>query len=273
MIYENTELHNVVELVSCGRGLRLQRVPEAVRTCLNQGAQYRVLQPDNCELRFVSESDREVSVTLSSEGETDVALFYGMFDSQVRHRIGREPTTITIGLPSLRLQDLDRKWWGSLPFSPQVRRLVFGGPRREPVMLHTVEGGDIRPPRAEELPSLRCLSYGTSITHGFFCEAPGLSYTGRTARLLGADLLNLGVAGACHCEPEFADHIAERSDWDVATLSLSVNMQGFALDEFRSRVEYMVNTVAGADTSRPVGCITLFPYYRDFGLSYAEETY
>ena len=39
------------------------------------------------------------------------------------------------------------------------------------------------------------------------------------------------------------------------------------MDEFRERVEYMVNTVAGADTSRPVGCITLYPYYRDFGIT------
>lgn len=273
MIHENVELHNVAEVISCGDGLRLQRVPETVRACLNQGAQYRVLQPDNCELRFASESDREVRVTLSSEGEADIALFHGMFDSQVRHVIGREPTTITIGQPNQRLQDLDRKWWGKQPFSPHVRRLVFGGRRREPIILHDIEGADIRPPQPDEVPALRYLAYGTSITHGFFCEEPNLSYVGQTARGLGADLINLGVGGACHCEAEFADHIAARTDWDIATLSLSVNMQGFALDEFRKRVDTMVNTVAGADTSRPVVCITLFPYYRDFGLSYAEETY
>ncbi len=51
-----------------------------------------------------------------------------------------------------------------------------------------------------------------------------------------------------------------------ATLALSVNMQGFAMDEFSERVSYMVNKVAGADTSRPVACITLYPYFRDFGI-------
>ncbi|MDA0711702.1 MAG: hypothetical protein O3B73_16000 [bacterium] len=30
------------------------------------------------------------------------------------------------------------------------------------------------------------------------------------------------------------------------------------------RVTYMVHTVAGANTARPVACITLFPHFRDF---------
>ena len=50
-------------------------------------------------------------------------------------------------------------------------------------------------------------------------------------------------------------------------------MQGFPLDEFRRRVDYMVNTVAGADTSRPVACITLYPYFRDFGGSDPDAEY
>ena len=107
------------------------------------------------------------------------------------------------------------------------------------------------------------MAYGTSITHGFDCEGPHLSYVAQTAWHIGADLINLGVGGACHCEKAFADYIAARSDWDVATLALSVNMQGFDMAEFRRRVGYMVNAVAGADTTRPVGCITLFTYWRD----------
>ena len=58
MIYENVELHNVAEVRSIqGRsGVRLQRVPEDVRLALNEGAQMRLLQPDNAEVRFVADS-------------------------------------------------------------------------------------------------------------------------------------------------------------------------------------------------------------------------
>jgi hypothetical protein len=124
----------------------------------------------------------------------------------------------------------------------------------------------VRPPEPDEVPRRRYLAYGTSITQGFDCSAPYLSYAGRTAMLLDADLVNLGVGGACQCEAAFADYIARRTDWDVATLELSVNMEGFELQEFRRRVGYMVDTVAGADTRRPVVCMTLFPYYRDLGV-------
>jgi len=148
--------------------------------------------------------------------------------------------------------------------------VVFGGRRRDAVLLHDIRGAGVRPPLADEVPSLRYLAYGTSITQGFDCQGPHLGYVGQTAWRLGADLINLGVGGACHCEPAFAEHIAGRTDWHIATLELSVNMRGFALDEFRRRVGYMVNTVAGADRSRPVACMTLFPFFADFGLEAAN---
>jgi lysophospholipase L1-like esterase len=110
------------------------------------------------------------------------------------------------------------------------------------------------------------MAYGTSITHGFDAEGPHLSYIAQTAWHLGADLINLGVGGSAHCEPELADYMATRDDWDVATLALSVNMQGFALDRFYERVSYMVSTVAERNPDKPVACITLFPYFRDFGI-------
>lgn len=264
MIYENVELHNVAEVHPAEGGVCFQRVPEKVRVQLNECAQMRVRQPDNCEIRFVSDSPK-TRITLSSEGEANVTVFHGVFDGRERYVIGRQPTTICVR-PQSRLQQLDRKWCKDQPFAPQVYRIIFGGRRREPVILYSVEGARIRPPKPEELPKLRYLAYGTSITHGFDCEGPHLSYVAQTAWHLGADLINLGVGGACFCEPAFADHIADITDWHIASLALSENMHEFPMDEFRQRVEYMVNTVAGADTRRPVACITLYPYFRDFGM-------
>ena len=271
MIHEQVELHNVAEIQKVSGGVRLQRVPEAVRRDLNESAQMRVLQPDNCEIRFVTDSP-ETHLTLSSEGETDVMVFYGTFDARERYVLGPEPTTICLR-PQGHLPHLDSAWWQDLPFSPRACRIILGGRRREPVILHSIDGEGIRPPKPEELPPIRYLAYGTSITHGFDCEAPHLSYVAQAAWHLGADLINLGVGGACQCEAAFADYIAARTDWTIASLALSVNMHGFPMDEFRTRIGYMVNTVAGADTSRPVACITLYPYFRDFGLSDPDTVY
>ena len=266
MIYENVELKNVEEVQSVpGReGLRLQRVPEDVRLALNEGAQMRMLQPDTAEIRFVSDSPT-CRVTLSSEEQTRVTVFNGLFDANQRFIIGPEPQTFEINTPD-RLQRLPKEHYSNMAFSPRVFRLILGGPQREPLFFHGIEDPGVRPPKADELPSLRYLAYGTSITHGFNAEGPHLSYVSQTARHLGADLINLGVGGAAHCEKELADYIAARDDWHIASLALSVNMLEFSLDVFRDRVSYMVNKVAGSNPARPVACITLFTFYRDLGV-------
>jgi lysophospholipase L1-like esterase len=111
------------------------------------------------------------------------------------------------------------------------------------------------------------LSYGTSITHGAAATAGHLTYVAQTAWRLRADLINLGVGGSAWCERELADYIAEREDYDIVTLALSVNMigGGFSDDEFRARVTHMIDRVSAAHPDQPVACITLYPHFRDFG--------
>ncbi len=271
MIYENVELHNTAEVHTVpGRdGVRLQRCPESVRTALNEAAQMRMLNPDAAEVRFLADSPT-CRITLSSEEQAMVTVFHGLFDSRQRFTIGRDPQTIEVTIPE-HLRELDAAHWREMSFSPHVWRVIFGGPQREPMFFHGIEGENVRPPEPADLPKLRYLAYGTSITHGAAAQGPDLTYVSQTAWHLGADLINLGVGGSAHCEHELADYIAGRSDWDIATLALSVNMQAFAMDEFSERVSYMVNTVSGADTSRPVACITLYPYFRDFGIESEGE--
>jgi hypothetical protein len=233
MIYEHVQLHNVAEVRPANGGVRLQRLPEEVRQQLNPRAQERALMPFNCELRFTMEGD-EAQVTLSSEGETQLRVFQGVFDGKAPCLIGPEPTTITVSRAPV-LAKLDRRWWQDQPFDPNVFRCIFGG--RGPVILHGIQGKGVRPPSPEQLPRITYLAYGTSITQGAKSEAPHLSYVAQTAWHLGADLINLGLGGSCHCEAPLADYIAARDDWQVASMELSVNMQGFPLDEFRRRVE------------------------------------
>lgn len=274
MIYQNVELHNVPEVRPAPNtgGVRLQRVPESVRAHLNPGAQERMLNPDCTEIRFLSDSPT-VRVTLSSEGSTGAVVLFGPFQHSERFTITQAPQTIEITMPE-RLRQLDPSYCRDMPFSPNVYRLLLGGPARDPLVFHEVRGQGIRPPEPKDVPRLRYLAYGTSITHGASATGPHLTYVSQAARRLGVDLLNLGVGGSAYCEPELADYIADRDDWDFATLALSVNMigAGFSLEAFYERVSYMVNAVAGVNTERPVACITLYPHFRDFGEPFAAHT-
>ncbi len=264
MIHDNVEFHNVGELrkVEGLAGLRVQRVSEDVRLCLNARAQERMLSPAGSEIRFVSEGD-QVNVTLSSPGgSAEVIPFFGPFQGQGRFHIGKEPKTLKLTYPE-RLKTIEPDALRGQPFSRDVWRLTL---RNTSLHYHGIEGKGLRPPTVEELPKRRYLSYGTSITHGASATAMHLTYVSQVAWRLRADLINLGVGGSAYCERELADYIAARRDWDVATLALSVNMMGgaFSLEEFSERVTYMVHAVAGANPHRPVGCITIYPHFREF---------
>ena len=269
MIYGNVELHNIDEVVEVGDGgpVRLQRTPEAVRLKLNKFAREKVLSPANAEIRFVCEGP-SVRLTLSSKGQTDASIFYGPFQGKQSLVIGREPQVVELHAQADRLARMPGEHGKAMAFSPKVCRIMLRGAS---LRIHKIEG-DVRPPAAGEVPALRYLAYGTSITHGSAATGPHLTYVAQVARRLNADLINLGLGGAAYCEFELSDYIAARKDWHFATLELSVNMisAGFSLDDFYERVSYMVNTVAGSDTSRPVACITIYPHHRDLSDSFND---
>jgi len=267
MLYENVELHNIEQITPADDdGVWLQRLPDEVRLKLNEGAQGQALSPGCAEVRFVADAS-EAKVTLAGDGDTRVSVFHGRFGSGEVHRVGTEPVTIDV----TRCANIDlaeKSHFADMPFDPMVFRVVLGGGR---VRLLSVEGDNVRPPQPEQLPDIRLLTYGTSITHGYSASAPHLCYAAQAAWALGADLINLGLAGSCHAENEMADYMAEREDWNIASLALSVNMRGFDADEYTRRLEYMVERVAGADTSRPVACVTLWPYFDDLGSPWADD--
>lgn len=268
MTYKNALLHNVAELVDepSHRAKRIQRVPEATRVQLDEPAQLRTQNPDGCEIRFVLEGTAaEVTVSAKEPGTT-VSLFFGPFSANQTWVLGAEPRTIPVELnqdQKNRIAAIPDDVVQGLPFHPSVARLVFY--HRGIALLHDISG-EIRPPRASELPSRSILTYGTSITHGASATQAHLTWAAQTAWRLGADLLNLGVGGACLCEAAYGDYIAGRDDWDLAVLSLSVNMIGKGFDGagFRERVSYVVDAVSAAHPDKPVACVSIYPYFGDF---------
>ncbi|HBE01927.1 MAG: hypothetical protein A2096_08295 [Spirochaetes bacterium GWF1_41_5] len=267
MICENVEMHNIAEVKKLWNGsLQMQRVPENVRKFLNEGAQLRSLSSANSEIRFICDSPR-AKISLSSANGDDVFhVAYGNFISPASYPIIGSPITYEFEIPeNIRCLKPGRHY----AFDPRVFRILL--PRKN-IVFFKAEGENLRPPELSLLPKKRYLAYGTSITEGGAATRPHLAYAAQTARALGMDLINLGMSGSCHCEPEMAEYIAGRDDWDIATLCLSVNMMGdFTTDEFRKRVTYFVNTVAGSNIKRPVICITMFPYFVGLSSNHLKE--
>ncbi|WP_339106148.1 SGNH/GDSL hydrolase family protein [Haloterrigena salinisoli] len=272
---DGIQFHNVGDVRSIeGRdGQLLQRVPETVRTELNDGAQSRMRHPAGVELRFVPDGTARVTLSIipnENAEESTVRVFWGPVQGSTEVVVGPEPTAIEVSLPE-KLADLEPSAVEDLAFDPRVCRIQLSGEHRSgPIAYHGLEG-DVRPPRDEELPDRRYLAYGTSITEGASPLAEHLTYVSQTARRLAADPINLGSCGTAYCDAEMTDHIAERDDWDIATLAISVNMIGtFDPEAFRDRAERMIDRVASAHPEKPVVAITIFPHSRDVCRSNGE---
>jgi len=262
MIYNNVELYNVAELLTPedGNGKLISRIPNRLRLTLNPNAKLRALYAAGCEIRFNLEDD-SARIMLSCEEPSIAEVFQGNFHVSW-HIIDTEPTEIKIRLPQNIdfLEKLTKE--KNLPFDAYLTRIIL--PYNPRTRIFTIEG-ETSLPRRDQIPEKRYLAYGSSITHGAWSCRPTGSYAMRTAQLLGVDILNLGFGGGAHCEPQIADYIAERDDWDFATLEMGINMLGrFSTGEFQRRVGYLVEKITRAHPDKLVFCIDLFTFAADF---------
>lgn len=275
MHVDEMEFHNVGGLspVDGRDGQLIQRVPEAVRSELNEGAQSRMRHPAGVELRFVPEETVELTLSIEPGGSADhgtVRVFWGPIQGYDEFEIGPEPRTVEVSMPE-KLRRLDASAVEDLAFDSRVCRVCLPGEHRGGYTVYHGAEGERRPPTDDELPDRRYLAYGTSISEGEAVLGEHLTYVGQTARRLDADLINLGSCGTAYCDEAMADHIAERGDWDVATLSISINMVGtFSPEVFRERATDMIDTVASANPDKPVACITIFRNARDVVTDHPE---
>jgi hypothetical protein len=246
-------------------GLRLQRVPEAVRAKMDEKSGRRMLAPDGAEIRFVSEGESVEIVLSAPTTDCELLAFWGGFQDVEKHQIGRDARTIKLTYPQ-RLARMRPAISGPSGFPPSVWRLTLRGvDKLGTVHFHEIRGRGLRPPTQQELPSKTYLAYGTSVTDGFGASAMHLTFIAQAARALAADYVNLGCAGSAFCEAALADYIAARRDWHFATICISINMvgAGYTAEQFRERAKFFVNTIAAADGNRPIFCITPLPYFAD----------
>lgn len=277
--------HNVASLEPCvSGGWWLRRFPSQVRQQLSPNGQQVSSDSAGCEFRFVSEAELfRLSLACGQPGletheydTTEVLIYRGAFFHS-RHVLSgsgvHEITVSDIGgseqAKFSKLADADPAISGSDWFSPRVWRVFFG---RFPARLISLEtdGADWREPLSTELPQLRWLAYGSSITHGYLTLSHHNAYVYHAARRLKADVHNLGLASSALCEKTMAEYLAKSEGWDFATLELGINMRGsLPLETAIERAEYLIDAVKDSHQNKRVFVIGIYPNFASQGIQVA----
>lgn len=234
----------------------LMRIPRAVRDKLNERGRFVGIDSVGCEIRFVTDAvsiDLYVSCTrpeFAPRGE--LRVYKGDFLCQSIEVEPGQSLNVRISPPASFAGTRPERLNGG-GFSSDVWRLAMN--RGATFCVHGLDlhGHDLRPPRAEELPSLNWLAYGSSITNSSLDGYPHVA-----ARILRAQVQNKGMSGACQLEKEMIDWLVDECQWDIATVEMGINMRGgFTPEEFERRVRYAIDRFAA--TARPVLVTNLFP--------------
>jgi lysophospholipase L1-like esterase len=266
---ERVQLHNVQEITLApdGDGWQLCRLPLALLPHLGPSGRIRPFAPAGAEIRFhlvgeearlrlkFVDTRREVNRQLSVIAE----IYHGTLSTgwvEIRDTwtdvVVKRPPAMPEIIAAAKLQPPS--------FPPELVRILL--PLHTEIRLHSIVG-DITPPAMGDTPARRYLAYGSSITHGFIATRPSDAYPARVADALGVDAVNFGFGGAAKLEPEMAEYIAGRTDWDFASLELGINLTGKSVDEFRELVAGFLPRIVERHRDKWIFCIDIFSCRHD----------
>ena len=255
--FENLSFHNLgeIEEIPGFGGNGLVRVPVEVRNKLNERARFVGMDSVGVEIRFVTDApniDIYVSAQkpeFSSRGS--IRVYKGNFlqqtlelDPGVVHFFRLNPPPI--------FKDANDKMLNNKGFSPNVWRIVCD---RTTILFHgmNTHGHNVRPPEKDELPKLNWLAYGSSITNSNLDGYPHIA-----AKILNAQVQNMGFSGSCHIEREIVDYMIDKRDFDLISCELGVNMRGlFIPEEFEKRAGYLIDRIL--ETKKTALFISAYP--------------
>ena len=244
------------------RGQLLARIPAAIGDRLQQRGKFIAADSVSTEIRFVTDA-RVVELTLAAVKPEfglellEVRVFFGNFEIPTNFWL--KPgvvTTLRLTPQNLAIRKIKGEYLRKAPgigFAPEVIRvtsqrggLIYCG-------INTF-GEAVRPPLAEEKPAKSCLFYGSSITNSTLEGFPIVA-----GKALGADVINLGMSGSCLLEPELADWMAGRDDWDLAVFELGINATWMQPEEFRRRADHLLAAFVARHPEKPLVLLTIFP--------------
>ena len=265
MIYKNVELHNVEEVKNQNGGVFLYRFPLDVIDILKDQSAVASRADVGCEIRFFTSAKR-IWVTLEAiANNADITVCCGDFVYKNIKLEADRKTTVELCY-NTRFDQFDKDYFTSFEqrFPINLWRVCINEGYN--IILYDVCGldGAVRPPYENEINLKKWLAYGSSITHGYAAFDMANSYVQHAARLLNVDVLCKGMSGACLCEKEMANYIANL-DWDFATLELGINMMSFKTKDFKKRAVNLIETVHRENTDKKVFVISQYRSFRSDG--------
>lgn len=271
MLAKNYELHNVAEVVTYFDTDQkvLSRIPDSLRKRLNPLAQITAFNAAGTEIRFLLKSGK-AKITchvlngedVKKSGGGIIEILHGCFPEPEFRFVTGSKTEIIVEEPEKIevMEEIAKRH--HLSFQPRLIRVLL--PYHCHIAIDAIEG-DIELAAAEDVPEVRMLAYGSSITNGFSSVTTQSCYIMKTAARLGVDLFNLGFAGSAMLEAEMADYIAARKDWDVLFLELGINVvwnvvtnQPGDPSSFEQKVDYFLKKVAGENKDKYVICTDIY---------------
>ena len=261
MIHDQILFHNVngLENVPGMSGVALYRVPESIRHQLNERARCVAKQSTGCEVRFVSEARQlEAFFTILLPewgGKGKVSIYKGDYLVETQIVEPGVHQRLRLETPQM-LKEVDPKALQLKGFSPDVWRICFD---QGLAVFHGLDshGQGHRPPRADEMPNIKWLAYGSSITQS---SLDGYAHV--AAKRLRMDVQNKGLAGSCQLEPIMAEWLSQTCEWDLITCEMGINMRpvpSYNPDVFAERVENILTQLTKDHPKKPIVAINIYP--------------
>lgn len=274
MIYKNVEIHNIKELIPHkDGGVTWCRIPQNVYDNLSTDSGKRMaIGSTGVEIRFVVKSGdgATLKMELLNEKPTRATfqIYYGGIQggwSVCETNAFSKPGVNEFFIPKSKNIELLNRITNdfNIDFDPEVVRVILD---RGNIRLIDIEG-DVEPPKKEQLPKKTLLTYGSSITHGSISIDTPHSWASYLAHNLNMDIRNLGMAGSCAMEKEFADFIAtegENGNWDVAILELGMNVLHWEREEIREKAGHLIKEVALRNKDKKVFVVSPFYCIADY---------
>ncbi len=268
MIYDHLEFHNISQMVhadGCDEKI-LSRVPEDLFSSIAPATALQFCQPSHGEIRFKTTAfPVELYLTVYHQPAA-VSVYFG--DYHYRTMV------LPAGPQTIRLEQDPglEQFFSTAPdgnFSSKLIRVIFL-PMNSMIAYRGWKcSAELTPPSADDLPGHRYLAYGTSITHGMSATTPVTAYAYQAATRMGADLFNLGTAGAAYLEPELGEYLAQNYDFDIFTGEISVNMlnQGYTDQQFYDRSKAFLTAIDRAHPNALKAVFSILPYFADLGIT------
>lgn len=272
--YGKLEWHNASEWIDLLGNSVCSRLPDAVRIQMSPLGQKMALQACGTEIRFrLTEDEVKIKIKLANGEESGAEarlaeVYHGCFPEQQLRILNEPEAEIVVRKPANLdlLKTIATKEQHA--FRPELTRILL--PKGAIVSFVRAEG-ETTPPEPGDVPAIRWLAYGSSITYGASAGLPSSCYAKQAADRLGMDLINLGFPGCALLEREVAEYIAARDDWDMVTLELGINViwdvernAPVPVSVFQQMLDRFLPVIAQRHPDKWIFCIDMFTMQGDF---------